>query len=122
VTLHTETDIYRAVSDLGKFVADAMVHLRRDLKPSYGRLLAEESVLMAVNVREANIAVDGAKVPILEEVLRQVEAMQFTFRVLREGKHLPNNWAANSIPFTTMVARQATALKNRYVPAPSPVA
>ncbi len=122
MSLHSDTDIYRAVAELAKFIVRANVNLRRDLKPTLGKMLIEESIWMAVVVRRANIAREGAKVPHLEELLEQLEIVQFSLRVAREAGYLPNNTFADSLPLTAMVGKQATALRNRYVPAPPPVA
>jgi hypothetical protein len=122
VGLHSDTDLYRAVTDLARFVAGAVASLRRDVKPTLGRMLLDECVWMAVVVRRANIARDAAKLPLLEELLEQLEIVQFTLRIARDCAFLSNNAFATSLPLTASVGRQATALKNHYVSAPSPVA
>jgi hypothetical protein len=38
--LHSDTEIYRAIAELAKFIARAVSNLRRDLKPIYGVMLA----------------------------------------------------------------------------------
>lgn len=120
MALHTETDIYAAVIDLAKFMARATADFRRDMKPVYGFMLAYETARMAVLVREANVAVAAAKLPYLEEILRQVELIQSTLRMLKEmGKDwLPIKTYEASVPLTVSVAKQATALRNHFAPAP----
>jgi hypothetical protein len=117
--LHSDTDLYRAVSDLSKFIARAVLHLRRDLKPTYGKLLVEESVWMGVVVRRANIARDQGKLRHFDELLEQLEIIQFTLRTLCELKFLPHSTFAQSLPITGSVGRQATALRKTFdAPAP----
>jgi hypothetical protein len=118
--LHDETDIYRAVAELSKYIARATASFRRDIKPTYGVLLVEEAARMAVLVREANIAREAAKLPYLEEILRQVELIQFVLKTLDElGQDwLPHKTYAASIPLTASIGRQAHALKAHFAPAP----
>src|SRR5690349_16399911 len=118
--LHDETDIYRSVAELSKFIARTTSNLRRDLKPTYGVLLVDETVRMAVLVREANIARGADKLPLLEEILRQIEYVQFILKTLSELGHdwLPHSAYAASIPLTASIGRQAHGLKAHFAPAP----
>lgn len=118
--LHDETDIYRAVAELSKYIARVTSNFRRDIKPTYGVLLVEETARMAVLVREANIARDAAKLPYLEEILRQIELIQFTLRTLDDlgQAWLTHKAYAESIPLTAAIGRQASGLKAHFAPAP----
>ena len=53
MSLHSDTELYRAVIDFQKFVAGAVIHLRRDVKQMYGERLVDESLWMPVIVRHA---------------------------------------------------------------------
>lgn len=120
VPLHSDTAIYAAVADLAKYIARVTADLRRDLKPVYGRLLAEEAAWMSVLVRESNVQRDEAKLPYLDEILRQVELIQFTLRMLHDlgADWLPHRTYAASIPLTAAVGIQAMALRKHFAPAP----
>ena len=52
----------------------------------------------------------------------QLEIAQVTLRLGRDLAYIPNNVFAESLPITASIGKQATAWKNSYVPAPSPVA
>lgn len=118
--LHDETDIYRAVSELAMYIARTTANFRRDIKPTYGAMLADESARMAVLVREVNIARDAAKLPYLEEILRQVEYIKFVLKVLDElgQAWLPHKTYADSLPLTAAIGKQAMGLRNHFAPAP----
>ena len=122
MALHHETEIYRAVIDLQRLALRAAVNMRRDVKPILGSRLVDESLWMAVLVRRANIARDGDKIPHLNDLLEQLEIAQVTLRLGRDLAYIPNNVFAESLPITASIGKQATAWKNTYVPAPSPVA
>lgn len=117
VPIHSDTDIYRAVADLGKFIARAHINLRRDIKKSYGEWMVHESIRMSVLVREANVARDQAKIPHYEEILRQIAALEFVFRVLVDEGWLKRKTFEVSGPLTVSVALQATKLRNHFAPA-----
>lgn len=117
VQLHSDTDIYRAVTDLAKFVTVAASHMRRDVKPLLGKLLIDETVWMGVVILRANRARATAKLPFLEELIEQIEIVQMALRIARECDYLPNATFATSLPLTASVARQATALKAHFAPA-----
>jgi hypothetical protein len=121
--LHSDTNLYRSVAELGTFVARATSDFRRDIKPTYGKLLVEESVWMAVLVREANIARGADKIPHLDDLLRSLELIQFTLRVLLDIGWLARNTFAASVPLTTSIGKQANALRTHFhAPASSPAA
>src|SRR5688572_27973172 len=109
MAIHSETDIYRAVIDLQRFVLGAAANFRRDVKPLLGGRLIDESLWMAVLVRRANIAIDAAKIEHIDALLEQLEIVQVTLRLARDLKFLPNPKFAESVPLTTMVGKQATA-------------
>jgi hypothetical protein len=117
--LHYGTDLYRAVAELSKYVARATSNFRRDIKPTYGLLLVEESARMAVLVREAAIARGEAKLPYLDEVLRQLELIQFVLKTLDDmGQDwLPHKTYAASLPITASIGKQANALKAHFAAA-----
>jgi hypothetical protein len=99
-SLHSDTDIYRAVAELGKVVTVAAVNMPREAKPIVGRQLVDEVTYMGVLVRRTNIARDAAKLPHLEELLEQIEIVQFGLRVARECRFLPNSAFEASLPLT----------------------
>jgi len=84
MSLHSDTDLYRAIAEFQKFVARRCVHLPRGVKGLFGERLVDESLNMMVTMRHANIARDAAKVPLLEELLDRLEIAQAILRVLRE--------------------------------------
>jgi hypothetical protein len=118
LSLHSDTEIYHAVVELAKFVARAVENMRRDMKPTMGKMLLEECVWMGVVVRRVNIAIDQAKLPLLEELLEQLEIVQFVLRLARDCRYVPAATFADSVPLTASVGRQATALRNYFAPAP----
>jgi hypothetical protein len=120
--LHSDTELYRTVIDFQKFVAARVVNLRRDVKKIYGERLVDESLWMAVIVRQANIARDEAKLPHFDQLLDQLEIAQVILRVLRDLGWLHNAHFAESIPLTASIGKQAIALRNHFAPAPTPAA
>lgn len=117
VSLHSDTDIYRAVTELAMFVTKAATNMRRDVKPLLGKLLVDETVWMGVVILRANKAREAAKLPHLEELIEQTEIVQMALRIARECGYVANSTFTDSIPLTASVARQATALRNRFAPA-----
>lgn len=122
MSLHSDTDLYRAIAEFQKFVARRCVHLPRGVKGLFGERLVDESLNMMVTMRHANIARDAAKVPLFEELLDRLEIAQAILRTLRELGHLPNTAFAEGLPLVASIGKQATALRNHFVPDPSPVA
>lgn len=120
--MHFDLPIYQAVIDLQKFVAERVIHLPRDVKGIYGVLLAQEALEMAVIVRHANIAVGRRKALHLEQLLDAVERVQVVLRVLRDLRHLSNSVWSASVQLTVSIGKQATALRNKFAPSPSPAA
>lgn len=116
--LHSDTEIYAAVVALAKYVAEAVREMRRDVKPTLGKMLVEECVWMGVVVRRINIARDQAKVPLLEELLEQIEIVQFVLRLSRDCRYIAVSTFADSVPLTASIGKQATALRNHFAPAP----
>jgi hypothetical protein len=116
--LHSDTDIYRAVTELARFATLAAADMRRDVKPLIGRILVEETIYMGVMVLRANKAPAAEKASHFEELLEQTEVVQMTLRLARECRYLPNAVFTESLPLTASVAKQATALRNHFAPAP----
>lgn len=118
--LHDETDIYMAVADLSKYIARTTSDFRRDIKPTYGVLLVHETSRMSVMVREAAIARGADKVPLYEEILRQLEYIKFSLKTLDDlgQAWLPHKTYSASIPLTESIGRQAHGLKAFFAPAP----
>ena len=122
MALHSDTDLYRSIAEFQKFVARRAVHLPRGVKQLFGERLVDESLNMMVTMRHANIARESAKVPLLEELLDRLEIAQAILRVLRELGHLPNSVFSEGLPLVASIGKQATALRNRFAPDPSPAA
>ena len=122
MTLHSDTDLYRAIVDFQRFVARRAPHLPRDVKRLYGERLVDESLNMLVTMRHANIAREAAKIPLLEELLDRLEISQAILRVLRELELFPSKAFEESLPLTASIGKQATALRNHFAPDPSPAA
>lgn len=116
--LHSQTEIYAAVVELAKRVTLAVKDLRRDMKPTLGRTLIDEAIFMGVMVRRINIARDEAKLPLLDELLEQLEIVQFALRLARDCKFISNAVFAELVPCTALVGKQAQGLKNHFAPAP----
>lgn len=122
MSLHSDTDLYRAIAEFQKFVARRCVHLPRGVKGLFGERLVDESLNMMVNMRHANIARGADKVPVLEEILDRLEIAQAILRTLRELGHLPNTAFAEGLPLVASIGKQATALRKNFAPDPSPAA
>ncbi len=120
-SLHSDTDIYRAVDELGVHLLRVIADMRNDIKRLLGEALLYEAGCMAALVREANIARGTDKLPVLDELLSRLEKVQFMLRTANAAEFLPNRAYANSIPITQSIGRQANGLKNKFhAPAPSP--
>lgn len=61
MTLHSETQIYRAVIDLQRFVMGAAVNMRRDVKPPLGGEWFDEQRLKVT--RERELVLDNHRTP-----------------------------------------------------------
>lgn len=120
--LHSDTELYRTVIDFQKFVADAVINLRQDVKKLYGERLVDESLWMPVVIRHANVARDEAKLLHFDHLLDHLEICQVILRVLRDKGWLPNTHFAASIPITASIGKQTIALRNHFAPASTPVA
>jgi hypothetical protein len=70
--MHYDTDIWRAVEQLGDLAVHAARQMPRDLKPVLGARIVEETGYMAILVREAAMAKGRAKVPHYEQLLAGV--------------------------------------------------
>ena len=120
-SLHFDTEIYRAVEELGVHLLRVIAHMRRDIKYLLGEALLYEAGCMAELVRQANIARGADKLPFLEEILSRLEKVQYLLRAANAAEFLPHRAYANSIPITQSIGRQANGLKNKFhAPAPSP--
>ena len=117
-SLHSDTAIYRTVIDLAKCMTKASADMRRDAKPVLGRYLFDETVWMGVLVLRANKARDAAKLPHLDELLEQTELVTMALRLGRETAFVTNNAYNEAAQLVVSVARQATALRNIFAPAP----
>ncbi len=116
--LHSDTEIYRSIEQLGDFVLGAAAQMRRDVKPLLGGRLLEETVWMAVLARRANIARGEAKVPYYDELLEQVEIAQFLLKRAFAHRFISPSAYAASLPLTVSVGKQANALRSTFVSAP----
>jgi hypothetical protein len=120
-SLHSDTEIYRAVDELGAQLLRVIAEMRNDIKRILGDALLYEATSMAELVRRANIARGDAKLPFLEEILSRLEKVQYLLRAANAAKFLPHRAYANSIPITQSIGRQANGLKNKFnAPASSP--
>ncbi len=121
--MHFDLPIYSAVIDLQKFIAERVVqHLPRNVKDPYAYLVVSEALEMAVIVRHANVAIGRRKALHFERLLDAVERVQVILRVLRDLRHLSQTVWSASLEFTVSIGKQATALRNKFAPSPSPAA
>jgi hypothetical protein len=120
--LHFELPIYRTVADLQRVIFRGVAHVRRDFKPTLGKLLLEESLFISVQIRRANVAIGALKVPEIDGVLEQLEIVQLALRHGRELQILPNAVYEDAAPLLVEAGKQATKWRQRFAPAPTPVA
>src|SRR5574341_2414389 len=99
-SLHSDTEIYKAVDELGAHLLRVIAHMRRDIKNILGEALLYEAACMAELVRQANIARGPAKVPFIDELLGRLEKVQFMLRTANAAEFLKHRAYANSIPIT----------------------
>ncbi len=116
--MHFDTPIYRTVEQLGDVVLAAGAQMPRGVKPLLGGRLFDETVVMAMLVRKAAIARDAAKLPFYNELLDEIEATQFMLRRAHACRYISDGVYAATIPLTESVGKQATALRNKFAPAP----
>ena len=117
IPLHSDTDLYRAVCDLVKFLTRAVLDMRKDAKPLLGKLIVEESIWMGVLVLRANKAPAPEKRPHFEQLLEQVEILQVSLRTAVDTRLLPRSVFNDAGPLTALVAKQATAMRNHFAAA-----
>ena len=117
MTLHSDTDIYKAVVDLAAFSLRASRNMPRDVKQLIGGTLRDETLWMCVLVLRANIAREAAKLPHLTELLEHLELVVVLLRLGRDLKFIASKTYADAMPLTASVGKQANALKNHFAPA-----
>jgi hypothetical protein len=116
--MHYDTDIWRAVEQLGDLAVCAARRMPRDLKPVLGVRIVEETGYMAILVREAAMAKGRAKVPLYEQLLAGVALTQFLLERAFNNKGLGPRLYARCVPVTVSIGRQANALRGHFASAP----
>ncbi len=120
-SLHSDTEIYRAVNKLGAYLMRRISNLERGMKAILGVALLFEAAEMAELVRQANIARGADKLPLLDDLLGRLERVRYLLRNANEAEILPHRAYAESIPLTDSISKQAYGLKKEFrAPAPSP--
>lgn len=118
ISLHSEMEIYRAVTDLTRHAIKVEQNMWRKAKPKLGAILIDETLWMGVLILKANkTRAPEAKVPLFEEILEQLEIVEITLRHARELKFVPPSAMGDAIPLLAAVGKQATALRNHFAPA-----
>lgn len=119
--LHTDTEIYESVEQLGAHILRSIADMRRDVKGVLAPELLFEVAQMADCVRGAIRAAGEAKLPHLEELLARLARLDYLLRVANRAGYLSHSAYANSIPITQSIGRQANGLRKHFhAPAPSP--
>ena len=116
--MHYDTDIWRAVEELGDLVVCAARRMPRDLKPVLGKRLVDEAGYMAILVRQAAIARGKAKVPLYEELIAGVDLTQFFLERAFNNKGLGPRLYSRCLPVTVSIGKQANALRSKFASAP----
>ena len=116
--MHFDTDIYQTVERLGDALLAAGANMPRNVKPLLGGRLFDETVMMALLIRNAAIARGHAKVPYYDELLQEIEATQFMLKRAFANRYLSPSAYSATLPLTESVARQANGLRSKFVSAP----
>jgi hypothetical protein len=114
---HTATPIYKDAYSLAKLLAQHITKMPRDFKSLYGVDLKVHTLGVLRDIRYANKARDGAKVPHPTKLLDRLEDANDLLRIAQELGHLKTPHYAAAIQLTGSVGRQAGGLRKKYAPA-----
>jgi len=106
--LHFETPIYRTVTDLQRVIFRGAADVRRDVKPTLGKLLMDESLFTSVLIRRANIARGQDRAREIDGILEQLEVIQVAMRHGADLKLLPASMYIAAAPLLVEAGKQAT--------------
>jgi len=109
--LHFQLPIYHKVAELQRAIFEGAKHVRRDVKPTLGRLLMEESLYASTLVRRANVASGLQRVAQVELLLEQLELVQLAVRQGRDAGLLMNPLYEATMPIFVHAGKQATGWK-----------
>ena len=115
MALHHTLPIYKAAKQLLRLVLDLPKDMRKDAKYLIGRELLRESLAIMRLVRKANIAVQKAKVPYIDEILERVQTVEDLVQVCHDAHLISNTLLANVLEKAQSVGKQANGWKKTYV-------
>ena len=115
MALHHTLPIYRAAKQLLRLVLDLPKNMRKDAKFLIGRELLRESLAILRLVRKANIAVQKAKVPHIDEILEKVQLIEDLVGVCDDTHLISRKQFADVIECAQSVGKQANGWKKTYV-------
>ncbi len=112
MALHTELEIYRSCYDLLGEAVDAVLQMRKDLKPIIGKGIVDRCFEIELCIRDANMAQD--KEPHLLLVLERLTNIETAARLCRDRKFISVPAYARLIKHTQHVGKQANGWRNHY--------
>lgn len=112
MALHTELDIYRSCYDLLGEAVDAVLQMRRDVKPVLGKSIVDGCFAIETHIRAANMAQD--KEPHLLLLLERLSNIEIAVRLCRDRGFIRNPAYARLIQHTQHVGKQANGWRNHY--------
>lgn len=81
MALHTSTDIYKATYDLCQLVTQLVAGMPRNYKADFGAELRRRCMALVMRTYEANTADVEHRVPILQRMRQEVEAVNLSLRL-----------------------------------------
>jgi len=115
MALHHTLPIYKAAKQLLRLVLDLPKDMRKDAKFLIGRELLRESLAIMRLVRRANIAVDRAKVPHIDEILEKVQFIEDLVGACDDARLVSKKQFAEVIEVSQSIGKQANGWKKTYV-------
>ena len=105
MALHTSLAIHTASRQLFAVVTNAVLEMRRDAKPHFGKLILEESLEIATLIQRANMAEE--KDPHILGVIEKKSRVEFLLQTALDTKLISTGHYGNAIRLTESLGKQA---------------
>lgn len=105
MALHTTLPIHTASRQLFAAITNAVLEMRRDAKPHFGKLILEESLEISTLIQRANMSED--KDPHILGVLEKKSRIEFLLQTALDTRLISTGHYGNAIRFAQSVGMQA---------------
>jgi hypothetical protein len=118
MALHTDTEIYKATYGLCQLATQLVAGMPRNYKADFGAELRRRCMALVMRTYEANTADLEHRVPILQRMRQEVEAVNLSLRLSVDLKLISRGQYARAVALTDSVGRQATGWQKHSESAP----